>query len=56
LPLPGTPLKDAAPGDLDLQTALDLERLASRQLAYGQWRRQEQIAAQLVQLRRPRQG
>lgn len=52
LPLPGTPLRDAAPGTLDPRTSLDLERLASQQLAYGQWRRQEQVASRLVQLRK----
>ncbi|MCU0656417.1 MAG: TIGR04013 family B12-binding domain/radical SAM domain-containing protein [Polyangiaceae bacterium] len=54
LPLPGTPLRDAEAGSLDPATSLDLERLASQGLAYGQWRRQEQVAARLVQLRRSR--
>ncbi|MCS6901561.1 MAG: TIGR04013 family B12-binding domain/radical SAM domain-containing protein [Myxococcales bacterium] len=54
LPLPGTPLRDAEAGALDPATALHLERLASRGLAYGQWRRQRAVAEQLVQLRRAR--
>jgi B12-binding domain/radical SAM domain protein len=54
LPLPGTPLRDADAGTLDPATALHLERLASRGLAYGQWRRQGAVAERLVQLRRPR--
>jgi len=56
LPLPGTPLRNVAPDPLADDVRLDLDRLTARGRLYGQWRRQEQLAAQLVPLvRRPRQ-
>lgn len=51
MPLPGTPLRDADAGRLDMQTRNRLERLASDGSLYGSWRRQEEVAAQLVELR-----
>ncbi len=48
MPLPGTPLRDAAPGSLAEPTRRRLDRLAARGALYGQWRRQEQVAAQLA--------
>jgi B12-binding domain/radical SAM domain protein len=52
LPLPGTPWRGQAPGRLDAETRLRLERLASRRRAFGQWRRHEALAAALA-ARRP---
>jgi radical SAM superfamily enzyme YgiQ (UPF0313 family) len=40
LPLPGTPWRRAPAGAFDAETAALVERLASRGLAYGQWKRQ----------------
>ena len=54
MPLPGTPLKDAAPSPIDATIAGALERLEGRAASYGQWRVQERAAAELVQLRRSR--
>ena len=51
MPLPGTPLRDAEPGRLDPEVRARLDRLASDGVLYGAWRRQEQVAAQLVELR-----
>lgn len=48
MPLPGTPLRDAAPGSLAERTRRRLDRLAARGALYGQWRRQEQVAVQLA--------
>lgn len=44
MPLPGTPWADAAPAPLDDQSRLLLERLASRGVAHGAWKRQEALA------------
>jgi len=44
MPLPGTPWQAAAAGEVDPQTALLLERLASKGRAHGPWRRQQEIA------------
>jgi B12-binding domain/radical SAM domain protein len=41
MPLPGTPWQDAPPGRIDPDSAAMLDRLASRGLAHGQWKRQE---------------
>lgn len=43
MPLPGTPWKDAPPGEVDAETALLLERLASKGRAHGPWRTQQAI-------------
>jgi B12-binding domain/radical SAM domain protein len=51
MPLPGTALRDAAPGRIDADTNRALDRLASQGAAYGSWRRQEQTAAALVAVR-----
>jgi B12-binding domain/radical SAM domain protein len=47
LPLPGTPWRRAPPGRFDAETAALVERLASRGLAYGQWKRQLAAARRL---------
>jgi len=43
MPLPGTPWRDALPGEVDPETALLLERLASAGRAHGPWRRQQEL-------------
>jgi B12-binding domain/radical SAM domain protein len=48
LPLPGTPWRDRAPGAVDAVTRALLDRLASRGRAYGQWRRQVELAERLI--------
>lgn len=44
MPLPGTPLEDAPPGQVDPALHPLLDRLASQGHQIGQWRRQEEIA------------
>jgi B12-binding domain/radical SAM domain protein len=51
MPLPGTPLRDAAPSPIDDGTAAAMQRLESRGASYGQWRQQQVIAAELVRRR-----
>jgi B12-binding domain/radical SAM domain protein len=48
MPLPGTPLRSAAPGRVSEQTAAALDRLAGQGRQYGQFRQQQQVAEQLV--------
>jgi len=52
MPLPGTPLKDAEPAPIEPDVAAAMERLEGRGAAYGQWRAQQVIAADLVRHRR----
>jgi B12-binding domain/radical SAM domain protein len=54
MPLPGTPLKDATPTAIEPEIGAALERLESRGASYGQWRAQQEVAQDLVQLRRAR--
>jgi B12-binding domain/radical SAM domain protein len=54
MPLPGTPLARAEPTAIAPDLADAVARLESRGAAYGQWRQQQHVAAQLVQLRRAR--
>jgi B12-binding domain/radical SAM domain protein len=51
MPLPGTPFRDAAPATIDEDTRLALERLASQQRLYGQWKSQVSIAADIARRR-----
>jgi B12-binding domain/radical SAM domain protein len=44
MPLPGTPLEDAPPGEVDEALHPLLDRLASEGHQVGQWRKQEEIA------------
>ena len=44
MPLPGTPLEDAPPGEVDPALHPHLDRLASQGHQIGQWRKQEEIA------------
>ena len=54
MPLPGTPLAGAQPTPIADDLASAVARLESRGAAYGQWREQQRVAADLVQLRRRR--
>jgi B12-binding domain/radical SAM domain protein len=54
MPLPGTPLRAAPPGRVSPLTAAALDDLAGRGRQYGQFRRQQQVAEELVRfVRRP---
>jgi B12-binding domain/radical SAM domain protein len=46
MPLPGTPLEDAPPGQVDPELHPLLDRLASQGHQIGQWRKQEELARQ----------
>jgi len=48
MPLPGTPLEDAPPGEVDPALHPLLDRLASEGHQIGQWRKQEEIARRTV--------
>jgi B12-binding domain/radical SAM domain protein len=54
MPLPGTPLAGAEPTPIARDVADTVARLESRGAAYGQWRQQQIVARDLVQLRRAR--
>jgi B12-binding domain/radical SAM domain protein len=54
MPLPGTPFRDAPPGDVPSDARLALEQLASKQALYGQWQKQIEIARELAERRQPR--
>lgn len=56
MPLPGTPLRDAVPSEIEPETALAMARLESKGKAYGQWRRQLVTAENLVRARRQPEG
>ncbi|MEZ5962353.1 MAG: TIGR04013 family B12-binding domain/radical SAM domain-containing protein [Planctomycetota bacterium] len=48
MPLPGTPLRAAAPGVLAPSIARRMQTLSSRGQAYGQWQRQALVARRLA--------
>ncbi len=48
MPLPGTPLRDATPSEIEPSTMLAMARLESKGQAYGQWRKQLLTAEDLV--------
>jgi radical SAM superfamily enzyme YgiQ (UPF0313 family) len=52
MPLPGTPTRSAPPGRVPASASVRLERLASRQRLYGEWRRQAAVAQSLAKSRR----
>jgi B12-binding domain/radical SAM domain protein len=52
MPLPGTPLSRAEPTPIADDLATAVARLESRGAAYGQWREQQRVAGELVQLKR----
>ncbi|HTJ45272.1 MAG TPA: TIGR04013 family B12-binding domain/radical SAM domain-containing protein [Kofleriaceae bacterium] len=54
MPLPGTPLAASRPTEIEPDVAAAVARLESRGAAYGQWRAQQAVANELVQLRRTR--
>jgi B12-binding domain/radical SAM domain protein len=54
LPLPGTPMRDAAPEAIEPEVAAELARLEARGAAWGQWRRQVIAAERLVRRRAER--
>ncbi len=51
MPLPGTPFRDAPPGSVDEATRTELDRLASQQKLFGQWKVQLKLAADIAQRR-----
>jgi B12-binding domain/radical SAM domain protein len=54
MPLPGTPLAGAEPTAIAPALADAVARLEARGAAYGRWRAQARVAADLVELRRAR--
>jgi B12-binding domain/radical SAM domain protein len=53
MPLPGTPLRDEAPAEIEPETALAMARMESSGAMYGQWRQQVVTAADLARRRSP---
>jgi B12-binding domain/radical SAM domain protein len=51
MPLPGTPFRRAAPGQVPASARERLDRLASRGRLYGQWKRQQEVARALAERR-----
>lgn len=56
MPLPGTPFRRAAPGEVDEATTARLDRLASEGRLHGQWKRQVGLAAEIAKRRADRQA
>lgn len=54
MPLPGTPLRGDEPTPIEPAIELELSRLESAGAMYGQWRKQQGLAQDLVALRRRR--
>jgi B12-binding domain/radical SAM domain protein len=54
MPLPGTPLAGTRPEPIEASVQSAMERLESKGAMHGQWRRQVEVAAQLVALRSSR--
>jgi B12-binding domain/radical SAM domain protein len=48
MPLPGTPWRDAPPGDVDPETISEVDRLSRRGALYGHWERQRDHATRLA--------
>lgn len=48
MPLPGTPWREAPPGDVSPETMKEIDRLSQRGALYGHWRRQREHAARLA--------
>ncbi|BFU43115.1 TIGR04013 family B12-binding domain/radical SAM domain-containing protein [Krasilnikovia sp. MM14-A1004] len=48
MPLPGTPWRDAPPGDVDPATIREVDRLSRRGALYGHWQKQRDHAARLA--------
>ncbi|GIJ47027.1 B12-binding domain-containing radical SAM protein [Virgisporangium aliadipatigenens] len=48
MPLPGTPWRDAPPGDVDPDMITEVDRLSQRGALYGHWQKQRDHAARLA--------
>ncbi|WP_030440426.1 TIGR04013 family B12-binding domain/radical SAM domain-containing protein [Actinoplanes subtropicus] len=48
MPLPGTPWRDAPPGDVDPETISEADRLSRRGALYGHWQKQRDHAVRLA--------
>ncbi|GAA2614783.1 hypothetical protein GCM10010399_52140 [Dactylosporangium fulvum] len=48
MPLPGTPWRDAQPGDVDPDTITAVDRLSQQGALYGHWQRQREHAVRLA--------
>jgi hypothetical protein len=48
MPLPGTPWRDAPPGDVDPATVREVDRLSQRGALYGHWQKQRDHATRLA--------
>ena len=48
MPLPGTPWRDAPPGDVDPETIREVDRLSRKGALYGHWQKQRDHAARLA--------
>ncbi|GAA0736536.1 TIGR04013 family B12-binding domain/radical SAM domain-containing protein [Dactylosporangium roseum] len=48
MPLPGTPWRDAPPGDVDPETIRAVDRLSQQGALYGHWQRQREHAQRLA--------
>jgi B12-binding domain/radical SAM domain protein len=48
MPLPGTPWRDAPPGDVDPDTISEVDRLSRQGALYGHWQKQRDHAARLA--------
>jgi len=48
MPLPGTPWRDAPPGDVDPDTIREVDRLSQQGALYGHWQKQRDHAARLA--------
>ena len=54
MPLPGTPLRDAPPGEVPGWLREELDRVAAHGALYGQWKGQAELARELAAGRPPR--
>jgi len=48
MPLPGTPWRDAPPGDVAPETISEVDRLSQRGALYGHWQKQRDHAVRLA--------
>lgn len=48
MPLPGTPWRDAPPGQVDAETIREVDRLSRRGALYGHWQKQQDHAVRLA--------
>lgn len=51
MPLPGTPFRNAPPGQVSASLAAQLDELASQGGVYGQWKKQAEVAQQVARER-----